>query len=132
MKKIGLLPVPLLLVGVAVIAACGGDNAKSAPPASNQGGGAPASSGLSLSLRDNFFAPTTLSVRAVQTVLVNIKNEGSSGHTFTIDGLAETGMVAAGAATTSQFNAPAAGTMLQFYCMIHGKAVMSGLLAVTP
>jgi plastocyanin len=63
---------------------------------------------------------------------VNIAFTASGApHSFTIDGLADTGVVAAGGTGSASFTPAAAGT-LSFYCRVHGASVMGGQITVTP
>ena len=83
-----------------------------------------------VSIVDFGYAPPQLTVRAGEKVTLGLRNSGQSPHTFTIDGLVDSGTMAAGASKTIEFTATQAGT-LTFYCTIHGKGTMSGTLAVS-
>jgi plastocyanin len=120
------------LVGLLVLsAACGGDD--------DDGGGAaatattaptPAPVVLNVVTLDNSFNPATSSARAGQKVTVNVKNDGQRPHSFTIDGVVDTGRLDAGQSKTVEFTPSSAGS-LAFYCTIHTAAVMSGTLTVS-
>jgi plastocyanin len=76
------------------------------------------------------YSPNNLTARAGQQVQVTVRNNGQLPHTFTIDGVANTNTIAAGATGTASFTPSATGTLV-FYCTIHGRQTMSGQLTVT-
>ncbi len=84
---------------------------------------------VSVTVRDFSFSPNALSVQSGEQVIVTVTNSGPSPHTFTINGVADTGQIAPGTSKTAQFTAGQAGTLV-FYCMIHGQATMSGRITV--
>jgi plastocyanin len=63
-------------------------------------------------------------------VTVNVKNDGQRPHSFTIDGVVDTGRLDAGQSKTVEFTPSSAGS-LAFYCTIHTAAVMSGTVTVS-
>lgn len=83
---------------------------------------------VSMDAGNFFFAPTTISAEAGQTVHVKI-NASSGTHTFVIDALGLKKMVRAGETIT--FTAPAAGSY-EYYCDIgsHRAMGMKGTLIV--
>ena len=85
---------------------------------------------LNVATLDNSFNPATSSARAGQKVTVNVKNDGQRPHSFTIDGVVDTGRLDAGQSKTVEFTPSSAGS-LAFYCTIHTAAVMSGTLTVS-
>ena len=130
---------------VAVLAlACGGGKAETQeptatrPPATQPAATQPptaasptaASGPGAVSIIDFSYAPAQLTVRAGQKVTLALRNSGQFPHSFTIDGLVDSGTIASGASKTIEFTATQAGT-LTFYCTIHGKNRMSGTLAVS-
>jgi len=84
---------------------------------------------VSVTVRDFSFAPNALAVQSGEQVIVTVTNSGPSPHTFTINGIADTGQIASGTSKTAQFTAGQAGTLV-FYCMIHGQTTMSGQITV--
>ena len=84
---------------------------------------------LSVITLDNSFSPASLAARSGQVVTINVRNDGQRPHTFTIDGVVDSGRLAAGESKTVEFT-PTAGS-LTFYCMVHGAAQMSGSLSVS-
>jgi plastocyanin len=124
------LVVPALLL---LSVACGGDDdddgaAADAPTAAPTATAAPTV--LNVATLDNSFNPATSSARAGQKVTVNVKNDGQRPHSFTIDGVVDTGRLDAGQSKTVEFTPSAAGS-LTFYCTIHSAAVMSGTMTVS-
>ncbi len=83
-----------------------------------------------MTVRNFSFSPATFSAAVGETVTVNVTNSGPSAHTFTINGVTDSGQIAPGTTKTVQFTPTQAGTLV-FYCTIHGQAVMSGQLTVT-
>ena len=159
MKKIRLgLVITVLLLLASVAVTCGGDDddgsnsgsqptatraaseatATTAAPAATAttaaapasttapaGGGGP----ISVSIVDFAFSPSTLTVQSGQSVTVNLRNNGSASHTFTIDGVADSGPLGGGESGSVTFTPAQAGS-LTFYCTIHGASTMSGRLTV--
>ena len=76
------------------------------------------------------YTPSSLQSTAGQALTLNIDNVGAAPHTFTIDGVVDSGSIAAGASGSVTFTPSQAGTFT-FYCTIHGAASMSGQLTVT-
>ncbi len=125
-----ILMVPLLGL-VMLSAACGGDDDDPpAPAATATVAATPAPVVLNVTTLDNSFNPATASARAGQKVTVNVKNDGQRPHTFTIDGVVDSGRLNAGESKTVEFTPGTAGS-LAFYCTIHTAAVMSGTLNVS-
>jgi len=80
---------------------------------------------------DFAFQPNAFAARAGQTVAVTVSNGGAAQHTFTIDGMADTGLLNPGQSMTVQLTPAQAGNLL-FYCRVHGASVMSGQVTVSP
>ena len=85
---------------------------------------------LNVTTLDNSFNPASANARAGQKVTVNVKNDGQRPHSFTIDGVVDTGRLDAGQSKTVEFTPSSAGA-LTFYCTIHSAAVMSGTVNVS-
>ena len=117
------------LMGLVMLsAACGGDDDD--PPPTATVAPTPAPVVLNVATLDNSFNPATGTARAGQKVTVNVKNDGQRPHTFTIDGVVDSGRLNAGESKTVEFTPSTAGS-LAFYCTIHTAAVMSGTLTVS-
>lgn len=128
----------LALTIAGVIACSSDDNKTGSQPTSvaaqpTRGGGSAAAPTTTTATRvtivDFSYAPAELTARAGQPVTLNVVNNGQAPHTFTITGVADSGTVSAGQSKAVTFTPAAAGT-LEFFCTIHGAAVMSGKLTV--
>jgi plastocyanin len=80
---------------------------------------------------DFAFQPATLTGRVGQAINLNVTNRGQAPHTFTIQGVTDSGTLNGGASRAVTFTPSAAGT-LTYFCLIHGQARMSGTITVTP
>ena len=127
-----------LLIGVFLVA-CGGDDGyggsaatATRPAATATAPAAAATAGVpsTVAIIDFGFSPNQFSVAAGQTVRFTVKNDGAINHTFTIDGVVNTGTLSGGASKEVSFTPAAAGT-LTFYCQVHGQAAMSGTIRVS-
>jgi plastocyanin len=117
--------------------ACGGDSdddSSSPPPtvaaqptaAGGQSGG---SANTRVTMVDFAYSPTTLTARVGQQVSLDVVNNGQAPHTFTITGVVDSGTINSGQTRVVSFTPSQAGT-LQFICVIHGAAAMSGTVTV--
>jgi len=145
---------PALLAGALVVAACGGGNSNgssataaptraaavnpTSPPAANptsapaanptsSSGGAAANS---ITIANFTYSPGRFNAVAGQQVRLTISNQDSFPHTFTIQGVADSGPIAAGESKTVTFTPAQAGN-LTWFCSIHGQARMSGQVSVS-
>jgi plastocyanin len=100
--------------------------APTAIPAAPNTGGA-----VAMNIVDLGYSPSTLTGRVGQPVSLAVRNTGNLPHSFTIDGVVESGTLQGGGQTTIQFTPGQAGA-LTFYCTIHGVAGMSGTMTVSP
>jgi plastocyanin len=85
---------------------------------------------IAVSMVDFGYQPGVIPARAGQRVQLQVSNRGQTPHTFTIDGVIDSGGMAAGESKLIEFT-PAQAAMLTFYCTIHGRSTMSGELNVT-
>jgi len=108
-------------------AGCGSDN----NGGSSSSGSSSAKSGGSteLELDDNYFKPTTISGKAGSTLKLELKNEGSAEHTFTIDSQKVDKELEGGKTAEVTVKFPASGSV-QFYCRYHKSSGMVGKLTV--
>lgn len=95
-------------------------------PAAGGGGTGP----IAVTIVDNSFGPGTISARVGQQLQLNVTNAGQFPHSFTIDGVVDTGQLSQGQSRQLSFTPTQAGT-LTFYCTVHGRAVMSGTVNVS-
>ncbi len=119
----------LMAVAVLAFAACSDDEEPEEPAAETEeaeedAGGGEATT-LAISAQDNLYEPDTLSAPAGAEVTVELTNVGDNPHTFTIDGLADTGTVESAGTGTATFTMP--DTETTWSCAVHGEA-MSGTL----
>jgi plastocyanin len=132
--RIALLLVPIGLTGALV--ACGGSSgygsstpkatqpaSASSPSSSNDAGG------LSLSIVDFSFTATSLKADPGKSIDIAIKNTGAAPHTFTIDGVVDSGQISPGSSKTLTLKIDKPGAY-RYYCTVHGAARMSGVLQV--
>jgi plastocyanin len=77
--------------------------------------------------QDNYyFGPTFIKAKGGATVKVELKNEGSADHTFTIDDQSIDKTVSPGDTTTVDVAIPADGKPVNFYCRFHVASGMQG------
>jgi uncharacterized cupredoxin-like copper-binding protein len=140
-----------LMIGVlvlGVLAACGGATGGEGGETGGEGGGGEgaveeAAEGvtgggetLQVSATEMAFTPSTLEAPANSTVEVEVTNDGTMAHDFTIDADGSGEMVQAvvepGATETATVKTGAAGT-LTFYCRVpgHRAAGMEGTINVS-
>jgi plastocyanin len=80
--------------------------------------GAAGSDAVEVVLQDDAFVPDDLSLQAGTEVDVEVRNEGSGGHNFTIDALdLSTGTVEPGQVVTATFVVPNWTT--EYHCTFH-------------
>ena len=80
--------------------------------------GAAGSDAVEVVLQDDAFLPDDLTLRAGAEVDVEVRNEGSNGHNFTIDALdLSTGTVEPGEVVTATFVVPNETT--EYHCTFH-------------
>ena len=82
-----------------------------------------------LEMHDFFFRPTVLSGSAGQTINLELLNNGSNTHTFTIDAAGVDVQVQPGLNATTKVSFSKSGTLL-FYCRFHAEGGMRGGLSV--
>jgi plastocyanin len=116
-----LIVAPVLAVAV-VATACG-------PPASgNVHAGTGGPDAVRLAMHDDEFAPTRLELPAGEQVTVEVTNDGSNQHNFTIDSLdLSTGTMSGGDVKTATFTVPDGTT--EFRCTFHKD--MTGTIVAT-
>lgn len=81
-------------------------------------------------LDDFYFEPTVLEGKPGQTVTLELKNEGETEHTFTIDSQNVDQDLGPGEEAEVDVTIPKAG-VVSFYCKFHKSSGMAGALAVT-
>ena len=119
LRMMGILATALLLLG-----ACGGDDGD-APTTGSDGDDETVT--LNVTTVDNSFDPSSLSAPAGGEVTVDVSNDGSNPHTFTIDDLeVDTDTIDPGGSASATFTMP--DSSVTFYCEIHGEDAMSGTI----
>ena len=152
MRKIVILMMALALFG----AACGDDSADEAGGTSTDSttdstagtattagspvslpagtpfhGTADATDGMEVELDNFYFGPTVIEATPGQSFKVELFNEGSAPHTFTIDSLSIDEQLAPDARKEITISAPAAAGTVAFYCRFHRTSQsMQGALVV--
>jgi plastocyanin len=140
---LGLAVVPLL-------AGCGSSSSKSSSSTESTGGGgeggkktiagvqandhgtktASSSGRTEVELDDFYFEPTVLEGKAGQKVKLELKNEGKTEHTFTIDSQNIDQDLSPGDQAEVTVTIPKSG-VVSFYCKFHKSSGMAGGLAVS-
>ena len=88
--------------------------------------GAAGSEAVEVVLQDDAFVPDDLSLKAGTEVDVEVRNEGSDGHNFTIDALdLSAGTVEPGQVVTATFVVPNGTT--EYHCTFHRRFLNSGM-----
>lgn len=139
-----------VLVGafVPVLAGCGSSSSSSSgttAESSSEGGGQKSIAGVKandhgtkavedsgkteVELDDFYFEPTVLRAKPGSQVTLELKNEGSTEHNFTIDSQGIDKDVEAGEDAKVTVTMPKSGE-LSFYCKYHKSMGMAGALAV--
>jgi plastocyanin len=139
--RLSLLFLSVIALSALALVACGGDDddgggaiVTATVPAANPttppaAATAPAGS-VAVAMVDFGYQPATIPARAGQRIQLFVTNRGQAPHTFTIDGVTDSGGMPAGESKLVEFTPAQAGT-LSFYCTIHGRNTMSGELNVT-
>jgi plastocyanin len=141
--KRSLLPVAAIALFAATAAGCGGyGGSKSTSSQSSSGGGgqvnaagvqannhgAKSVSGeTKVELDDYYFEPTILKGKAGQKVTLELDNEGSVDHSFTIDSQSIDTVLAPGKEAKVTVTIPKSGSV-SFYCKFHKSSGMAGAL----
>jgi plastocyanin len=86
-----------------------------------------ASGKVEIELYDNYFEPTILKGKPGQMVELELKNEGSATHSFTLDEQSVDKVIQPGDETETDVKFPASGE-LKFVCKFHGAEGMIGAL----
>jgi plastocyanin len=81
-------------------------------------------------LDDFYFKPTVLEGKPGQKVTLELKNEGKTEHTFTIDSQNVDQDLGPGEEAEVNVTIPKSG-VVSFYCKFHKSSGMAGALAVT-
>ncbi len=129
---------PLIAVLALAAAACGNDNTttpssqSSTPPAStasplNNHGTKDVSSMTNFTIEqdDNYFEPTFMKVKDGQKLSIELENEGSNQHTFTITAMNIDQVVDPG--QKKEIEITFSGTNdIAFFCRFHGASGMRG------
>src|SRR5512132_2198282 len=86
-----------------------------------------ASGKVEIELYDNYFEPTILKGKPGQMVELELKNEGSATHSFTLAEQSVDKVIQPGDETETDVKFPASGE-LKFVCKVHGAEGMIGAL----
>lgn len=77
-----------------------------------------------------YFKPTFVKLTAGTAVKIEVKNEGSLQHTFTIDSLHIDETIDAGKSATVTVTVPAGSSPVTYYCRFHQGSGMQGAFTV--
>jgi plastocyanin len=142
MRGVVVIAVPVTLVALAA-AGCGGSSKSGSGSTSKSGGGGQktiagvkandhgsknVSGEAEVELDDFYFEPTVLRGKPGSQVTIELKNEGSTEHNFTIDAQKIDEDVEAGEDAKVTVTFPKSG-VLSFYCKYHKSMGMAGALA---
>jgi plastocyanin len=108
----------------------GGGKAKIAGESVNNHGNKTVGDETEMELDDYYFGPTVIKGKSGQSVKLEMKNEGSAEHNFTIPSQGINKDVEAGEDATVTVKIPKSG-VVAFYCKYHRNMGMAGALAVT-
>jgi plastocyanin len=81
---------------------------------------------LEVEADDYYFEPTFVKVQPGEKVTIELKNEGSTTHTFTSDKLNIDQQLSAGKSKKFTVTVPSSGTAFQFHCDFHEGMGMQG------
>jgi len=128
------------------VAGCGGKSASSSSSSGGGGGGGgqtvvggvkannhgskTVSSSAEVELDDYYFKPTVIQGKAGSTVTLELKNEGSVEHNFSIDGQTIDKDLEPGGSAKVTVTIPKSGA-ISFYCKYHKSMGMAGALEVS-
>ena len=146
--KRALMTTAVALVAVAA-AGCGsgyrGSKSSSSQPASGSGSGGQvnaagvqannhgtktASGETKVEMDDYYFSPTLLKGKPGQKVTLELENEGSVEHSFTIDSQSIDKVIAPGKDVKVTVTMPKSGSV-SFYCKFHKSSGMAGALVTS-
>ncbi|HSS81544.1 MAG TPA: cupredoxin domain-containing protein [Gaiellaceae bacterium] len=109
----------------------GGQRAIAGVQANDHGTKAVANSGKTqVELNDFYFKPTVLEGKAGEKVTLELKNQGNTEHSFTIDSQGIDKDLQPGGKAEVTVTIPKSG-VVSFYCKFHKSSGMAGALAVT-
>ena len=147
MNKRGVGAVALALTAALLLAACGGGNDSSSSGGSSgekEGGtitiqgqsasdhgtkDASGGSSVEVEMDDYYFEPTVITGTAGQSVTLELKNEGSATHNFSLPSEHISKDVSPGQSATVKVTIPDSGQAL-FFCKFHASMGMRGGLEV--
>jgi plastocyanin len=127
----------LAIAAALLLAACGGDDddsgsASKAPvqlsgKVNDKGTKTVSGSSIELEADDFYFSPTFIEAKPGAKVEIEIKNEGSATHNFSIDSANINKDITPDGKATVEVTVPASGS-LDFYCKFHKASGMQGAI----
>ena len=132
MKRLLVLTAGMIALSAVFLVACGGEDDSSPSAAATLAPTVPPAppAPVAMTIANFIYAPAALTARAGQPLTISITNSDTAPHTFTIDGVVDSGRIEGAGRGSAQFTPSQAGT-LSFYCTIHGRERMSGTLTVS-
>jgi plastocyanin len=146
--RVGVLMVAVLGLGIVpLVSGCGSSNSSSGSTEASSGGGekktvagvqandhgtktASSSGKTEVELDDFYFEPTVIQGKPGAKVELELKNEGKTEHTFTIDSQGVDQDLQPGDEAEVTVTIPKSGAV-SFYCKLHKSSGMAGALAVS-
>ncbi|MFN2594551.1 MAG: cupredoxin domain-containing protein [Actinomycetota bacterium] len=147
--KKGAGAIALALIAALMFAACGGGNdnsSSSSGSSSDKGGGtitiqgqsandhgtkdAAGASSVEVEMDDYYFSPTVITGTAGEKVTIELKNEGSTTHNFSVPSEHISKDVSPDSSASVQVTIPDSGETL-FFCKFHASMGMRGGLQVS-
>jgi plastocyanin len=108
----------------------GGGQVNAAGVQANNHGSKTASDGTKVELDDYYFEPTILKGKPGQKIKLDLENEGSVEHSFTIDSQGVDQEIQPGDEAEVTVTVPKSGSV-SFYCKFHKSSGMAGALVAS-
>src|SRR5687768_3510919 len=112
MKHLLALMAGIAALGAVFLVGCGGDDDDSPAAAATVAPTVAAPNApVSITIANFIYAPAAVTARAGQPLTINVQNNDTAPHTFTIDGAVDSGRIDGNARGSAQFTPAQAGTL---------------------